>query len=791
MITNQVWTEIAILNAITLTKDNDWIKENWGYVVGDKDKSLPFIDYILEDKSKYTKASDTINPTTNKPYVDLDNDFLIGHSGGFLMNIDYIFIDTHLFTEVADYYTKHGDYFLGDSNTIEYKKFWGRETHRRKAGMTAKCKLPFKHILEYFNPNTTIARKKQLIEDIHITGDHYSYLNYGRIERTANEKERKELDAQGLHAVNTIAGFPRFWDGDYWAYKVFKFTAINKFNNTIAKARRKGYSYKRGNQAANTLNLTSNLTIIFCADLLDYLTDDGALTDMAKKCLDWFETKTYWHRGYLSEAMDGIQLGYKLRSKGNIAFGNQSKLLSYAIGHNTSAAVGKKGISIDVDEAGKCPKLKEFIQVTMSNNESGALSVGGLNIWGTGGTKNSNWEHFEFIYYNPASISGISFENVWDDDRRHEVCGFFHPQIWNYEPYVEDGNSLLFTSFLKFGEAKTQAKKTKANDDFIIWCAQRANKPSEAFINTTENLFASPTLNIHVNDLKTDHTKKFYTDGWYVQDGGSTKFLNKDQCIANNVFTDGWHEFITSVPHTNATDIHGCVREYYPPYTNENGQVPRDLYFIVCDPYGVDKDRKEVTDKHSLYSFQVWMRDNAITPYGGKRIVAEYTGRLNTMKDNDKLLLLACYRWNCSVLPEINRGETVSNFKLWKVQDRLLLDPTGYDGSGIQLAKVNNYGMIVGDSDTKLNGLTMIKNFINETIGKSIDGEVITRLQDIYSLPLCLELQKYGLGNFDRISTMILAMYEFKKDEFIKRASLFKKQTNTTEKSFFKRISRK
>ena len=65
----------------------------------------------------------------------------------------------------------------------------------------------------------------------------------------------------------TVADFPRFWDGDYWAYKVWKFTAINKFNNTIAKARRKGYSYKRGNQAASTLNLTPNLTIIFCADI--------------------------------------------------------------------------------------------------------------------------------------------------------------------------------------------------------------------------------------------------------------------------------------------------------------------------------------------------------------------------------------------------------------------------------------------------------------------------------------------------------------------------------------------
>lgn len=778
------------MNLISLTKTKEWIKENWNYDVDNKDNSLPFINYVLEDKSLYPKAKDSINPKTNKEWIDLDNDFLIGNSGGLLMNIDFIFVDTYLFTKAADFYTKHGEYCLAESTSIEYKKFWGRETHRRKAGMTAKCKLPLSNILEYFNPKTTTARKSQLVEDIHITGDHYTYLNYGRIERTANEKERIELDAQGLHNVNTIAGFPRFWDGDYWAYKVFKFTAVNNLNNIIAKARRKGYSYKRGNSAANILNLTSNLTIIFCADIVDYLTDSGALTYMAKKCLDWFETKTYWHRGYLSEAMEGIELGYKLRHTGNIKHGSQSQLLSYAIGRNTSAAVGKKGISIDVEEAGKCPKLKEFIQVTMSNNESGALSVGGLNIWGTGGTKNANWEHFEFIYYNPESINGVCFENVWDDDRRHETCGFFHPQVWNYEPYIVDGNSMFFSSYFNDLESKQQAKRTKANDDYIIYCAQRANKPSEAFINTTENLFASPTLNIHVNDLKTDYTKKFYTDGWYIQEAGITKFINKEECIRRNLL-GGWHDFIVSVPHTNATDVHGCVREYYPPYVDDSGRVPKDLYFAVCDPYGVDKKASEVTDKHSLYSFQIWMRDNTLVSYGGKRLIAEYAGRLNTMKDNDKLLLLACYRYNCSALPETNRGETVSNFKLWKVQDRLLLDPTAYDGSGIALAKANSYGMVVGDGDTKINGLTMIKNFNNEVIGKSLNDEVIVRLQDNYSLPLCIEFQKfiYG-GNFDRISTMILAMYEFRKDEFVKRANL-QRNTTTSKLSFAERLKRK
>ena len=64
-------------------------ENKWGYKRGD----IPFIDYLCEDKSKYLKASEGISYITNKPLYDPDNDFLIGNSGGILMNIDFIVIN--------------------------------------------------------------------------------------------------------------------------------------------------------------------------------------------------------------------------------------------------------------------------------------------------------------------------------------------------------------------------------------------------------------------------------------------------------------------------------------------------------------------------------------------------------------------------------------------------------------------------------------------------------------------------------------------------------------------------
>ncbi len=61
-------------------------------------RNYPFLQYIKEDKSHYTHAKDA-------GYDDPDDLFLIGESGGFLLNInesDY-FTNVHLFSEMANF----------------------------------------------------------------------------------------------------------------------------------------------------------------------------------------------------------------------------------------------------------------------------------------------------------------------------------------------------------------------------------------------------------------------------------------------------------------------------------------------------------------------------------------------------------------------------------------------------------------------------------------------------------------------------------------------------------------
>lgn len=771
---------------------NEAPENKWGYKKGDS----PFIDYICEDKSQYPKASTDVSYITGKPLIDLDDDFLIGKSGGLLMNINFIVIDIARLSKVADIFDENQSYCDYDPSTPAYESFWQRETNRRKKGVIIKARLNFEDIPKFFDDNTTDEERHALLKPLRITGAHYAYLNYGRIERTPNEKEKAKLHKEGADHVETVLGFPRYWDGDYWNFKLDEFIANNKFHLTKAKARRKGFSYKRGAQAANTINLYPNITVTLAADQMAYLTDKGATTYMAKKCLDHYEEHTYWRRGYISETIDDILMGYRVSSKGMKNFGWLSNLYSVAVGKNESAAVGKKAIEIDFEEAGKLPNLQKALDVTLSNTESGAISVGTIRVYGTGGTKGVNWAAFSKCFYNPKMNKMVCLENIWDKNKRHTVCGFFFPQIWDCEPYIEKGNSLLLTAWKWDLEDKESHKRDNDSETHIIYKAQRANSPAEAFINTTENLFASPELNVRISDLENDAATRFYQDGWFLLNGtgnaATTEFIPREECIKRGLFgKDKFHEFVNQVPHATRDDTHGCVRMYYRPFII-NGKVPKDLYFVTVDAYKVDKLQKDVTDKHSLYSAQVWMRANTITPYPNQKLlVCEYVGRLNNMEENDVLTMCMCLFYNAECCPEAGTGETVSNFIKYKLRKYLMLDPTNDNSRKTTIPNNNDYGIVIGDGDKKLNGLRLLKDFVYEPLSYAEGDNPIRRLQYISSLRLLLEMQRYTLeGNFDHISAAIIAMYVFLSDSFKIKKELDKSNVNNPNR-LANRLNRK
>ena len=724
----------------------------YGFPKDIADINVPFIHYCVSDKSMYRPA--------NIMFKDPDNDFLINDKNSLLLNINFVFVNVHQFTEVAEFFELHDTYCEYDENSIEYKKFWGRETFRRKHGVTKKCKLLFTDIDEYINPLTTKERKDELLQDLHITGDHYNYLNYSRIMRPKTDEEIESEKSKGLNTYHQKLkeGFPFFIDGDYWDHKLDEFCLLNDMDIAKAKARRKGYSYKEGAKGSNTANLYPKSKLLYLAYDIHYLTDGGAITSMIKTNLDWYETHTYWKRNILSKDLEELKLGYK-DTTGKIEKGWGSTIWSVACQRNIKPAIGKQATRIVYEEYGAFSNILDVIGVTKSVNEVGAIKIGMSVYFGTGGTKEADYIAFKYLFRCPKANNCVALVNIFDKDATHQDCGFFYPQVLGLLPYVADGNSQLIKAYYYDLEDKIIAKQSKTYSEWVIYAGQRANSPIEAFISNIENIFSSPELNDHIRKIETDRDYRFWIDGWYVSDDENThnqkdmnvSFMNKNQLP---IECKKW-EFIDDVPFDIKKDVHGLVRQYFAPIKDKNGRAISDRYLAVYDPVKIDKDINTLKKTHSLASIEIWDKTTGF-------LMAEWIGRVTQNEDIDFIYLKFLTYWNATGLPEVNVGETIKNFKAWGKLNLIERDPSDIIMKGKRNPNAG-YGVVIPNGVTGFKYYEYLQQFLYEKVNVDKNGNMRFRFQNCYSLPLLRSMQIFSLDiNLDALASARLAGVYFK-----------------------------
>ena len=728
----------------------------------------PFLDYILEDKSRYKKASEA-------GYVDPYDLFLIGDSGGFLMNINpqIKFVNTHLFTEMADYYRENNEYTSFKPNSIAHTKLRKREQYRRKHGFDAPCLL---------YPDGTI-------HNCHITGSHYNFLNYTRMERLDEDSI-----VQGNKNVATKHfDFPKFIDAQYWTFHVMEFVKNNGFHLIIDKTRRGGFSYIMASDSANTVNCNSRKVVIHVAADSKYLTDRGGLTDFAISDIRFYEEKSPFVRGILSTTKEDFRLGYKLRNGVEADNSWKSALLSVSAHNNPDCAIGKDAVVVKVEELSTMENFDDFMNVTEPAMRTGSFVTGTLMAWGT--ATSGNMQVFEQNFYNPLAFHFMPFENVWDRDARSEVCGFFKPYCWGLEGLYQgvpgmdkDGNSNLSVG-LQIAKQERLDKKasSKSYADYINYLGQYALMPSESFSSASENIFSSEELTAWEDRLRIDSDLRFFTDGMFDESKGKLEFISNARLAAEGKTVYDW---IQGVPRRGNEDPHGCVRIWFFPEYIERitpagkvKEIPEGLYSITYDPVGVDKEKNEITNKHSHNSISVWMNPHAINGFKSKKVAAYY-GRPDRLEEADMICYQLARFYNCkgTTNVEINRGETVSNFKKWGATSYLAFEPVFVWDASIQEAYSKTYGYSIGDNAKKLNAIRLLKEYLYEEVGKDEEGNPVRNFHLIYDYQAILELKKWNSkGNFDRVSEMLLRGIEWKAAELKGLHDLENRQPLTAE----------
>ena len=717
-------------------------------------KNYPFLNYINEDKSHYKHAKDA-------GYDDPDDLFLIGDSGGFLLNInpDDKFVNTHLFTEMADFYRKYKCYTTYREDSIPYRQLRKREEYRRKYGFSAPCLL-----------------QNGVIKNIRITGNHYNFLNYTMMEQL-NTSTTKSSHKASVGAK--FYDFSKFIDAQFWTWHCLEFAKRNGFHFIIDKTRRGGFSYMMAAKTANTLNLEPRKVVIHVAADKKFLTATGGLTDFTINNLRFFETKTPFVRGILSTDKENFRLGFKLPNGIVSPKAWQSALFSVSAMNNPDCSIGKDAIEVNVEELSTMENFDDFMAVTEPAMRTGSYVTGNLCCWGT--ATSGNMQVFEQNFYSPKAFNFMPFENVWDKDCRNEICGYFKPYCWGLQGQIgdryamdEDGNSDLELGIrIAYNERQKKKDTAKTFADYINYLGQYALMPAESFSSATENLFSSEELLAWEERLRTDNSFKFYVDGWLFDINGKIEFKTNARIEAEGgkLNQDYW-DWIEGVPRKGHEHPHGCIRKWFNPikvpYFDKDGKqvigTPPGLYSISYDPVGINKENKLITNKHSHNSIKVWM--NPCTYNGFKTaLVCAYYGRPEKLEQADRVCFYLARYYNCigTTGVEINRGETVSNFTKWKALKYLMRDPVQIWDTSIKGAVVGSYGVNMGDGAKKLEGLRLLKEMLYSIVGKNDLGEDIYLFQTIYDYQSILELKKWNsLGNFDRVSEMIIRALQWK-----------------------------
>lgn len=712
------------------------------------DGKYPFLEYIEEpDKEKkYKKASDC-------GWYDPHNNFLIGDSGGFLLNIrPGKFVNTELFNEAARTYQATGKYTQFKVDSIPHRQFRRRECDRRRNGFSAPC---------WQNPDGSI-------EDVWITGGHYNFLNYTRMERT---DESSVIVTEHGATAKKIYSFPSFIDAQFWTWQIIEFCRRNGLHLIIDKTRRGGFSYIMAADSSNEVNLSKHKVVIHVAADNKYLIKQGGLSDFAVNNLKFFEEKTPFKRGIYSPTTDSFKLGYRMKNGVEADDSWSSSLLSVSANNNPDCAIGKDAVTIKVEELSTMQNFDEFMNVTEPTMTVGTRTTGTLMAWGTATA--ANMQIFEQNFYNPRAFGFMAFENVFDNDARNEVCGFFKSYAWGLEGEIdgvkgfdEDGNSNLRIGLQLAARERIEKKKTaKTFAEYLNYLGQRALFPAESFSSASENIFSSEALNKFEDKLRVDNSYKFYTDGELFEDGTKKIYFKSNARIRIENPDMKTYDYIQGVPRRGNEDPHGCIRVWFAPEYEEtyiNDRLVRAIlpgtYVAVYDPVGIDKDKKEITDRHShnsMFVVEMPRERNGFKP----KLCAAYYGRTERLEEADEKFYRLCKWYNCigTGLVEINRGETVSNFRKWKATKYLGYEPLYVWDSAVKEKVSTSYGYNIGSGPKKLDGLRLLKEFLYEVIGKNEFGEDIYVFERFLDYQTILELKKFNAeGNFDRISSLIL-----------------------------------
>ena len=341
--------------------------------------------------------------------------------------------------------------------------------------------------LDFQKEQLEIFDKGYQVGGTRITGDHYFFLNYYKLEKPLKGGKGKEVIA------------PYFIDVDKEFFDLFEWCEMQGWNLSVLKGRDKGLS-----QFASSIALRKTQTM-YGASVITLFPggESPALSEFRDKykfahsCLpDVFKQNPI--NGGSNDKREYHWIDQDLENKSETIKGHKTKIL-FSTAVSKDVTKSGRNAMIFVDEAGEIKDPLGLVMAAESNLRSGSDKTGIILIGGTSNTMNAGYEDFQDIVYKGEDL-GFKCFKIYAQEKRF--------------PFVdlETGRSLREEAKAEIEQEANKRKKVslKAYNEYL------QNNPTEEahfFLTTDEKRLDAEKLseqraNIMTNKWLSESTQK-------------------------------------------------------------------------------------------------------------------------------------------------------------------------------------------------------------------------------------------------------------------------------------------
>lgn len=553
------------------------------------------------------------------------------------------------FMATGQIYTETGKYTEYPRKSKPYNDFWLEQLKRCTEGYT--------------------------IGKYRITGDHYFFLNFYRMQTVA------------LNAVKDTTGrnesFPSFIAKQYEFFHYIEMCEYIGKDVCLLKGRGMGMSEVLAALAVRPFITTRKFRTLLTAAADDQL---DPLLDKAWFQLNWLNANTDGGMKRSRQKIDNIrQKRASILDKEGNEKGRYSEIEGI-IANNPRKVRGDRVERLVFEEAGSFETLiKSWIQGT-ALVELGGKKIGIKIALGTGGDDSGKVAGLSRIFNNPLAYNVLPYKNKYTIDEKIAFTGFFIPSYeFALDPKYVDNRGVTNTiEFRKYYESK---RALMEGQDLLTYCAEYCFTPNEALLKQGDNLFNADLLSDQIMQVRVYKNYTKPTPTALVWD------TTRDNTIK-------------AVPSPSSK-----ILVVEPPLLDSEGQPYKNLYVAGIDSIDIGKAESATDYDVSDFCIVIKKRSFGMDP---PKYVAIYKDRPNEIREAYEIARKLLTWYNAKAMLEYTKISIQQYFQSKNCVDMFMARPE-YATSGPKKGRVIKklIGLPATEAVIK-HGLELVAAFVND-----------------------------------------------------------------------------